>query len=159
MQKYGFSACLEHSGRPGVDHVVGPHGHRQLELGHPTPPGQGMQLPVCHKPRHFLPPSPSLVPNLLTRSPASNAAREGKLARLKTGQRSRCPPRALGSKAPSTSCSSRGLFCYFSFVSRTVPAHPMPMMHIHPQRRTRLSSGVGVRPKLYTDKNGQDRDS
>lgn len=91
MQKKWFSACLEHPGRPGVDHAAGPHSHSQLELGHPAPLREGTQLPVCHKPGHSLPPA-SLVPNLLTHSPASDAAREGRLARLKTGQRRGGPP-------------------------------------------------------------------
>lgn len=37
MQKKWFSACLQHPGRPGVDHAAGPHSHSQLELGHPAP--------------------------------------------------------------------------------------------------------------------------
>lgn len=74
------------------------------------------------------------------------------------GAKTRRPPRALGSEVPSTSCAPRGLFCYFSFVPVTVPAHAIPVTHVYPQRLTRLSSGLGVHPKLYTDKNGQDRD-
>lgn len=64
---------------------------------------------------------------------------------------------ALGLQPSSTSCSSRGLFFYFPCVPIAMPAHPIPTAHVHPQRRIRLSSGLGACPKLYADKKGQSR--